>query len=164
MNFSIQSRKIGFLNVEASVGGHSSYILLFKNNDNCVSKSEHGPKPGENMLGYTGRIGCSALTDLVLKCFSDTSVPRFWITPLHFILTYHMKYQWSFIIARAFYAHVLGPRPNKKCMKIYANSRYKDKSAQTVVCQSKHSSKFDFQEATLLCQPYSDCACTQTSL
>ena len=24
------------------------------------------------MLEYTGRIGCSALTDLVLKCFSDT--------------------------------------------------------------------------------------------
>ena len=34
------------------------------------------------MLKDTGRIGCSALTDLVLKCFSDTSVPRFWITPL----------------------------------------------------------------------------------
>ena len=28
------------------------------------------------MFKYTGRIGCSALTDLVLKCFSDTSVPR----------------------------------------------------------------------------------------
>ena len=46
----------------------------------------------------------------------------------------------------------------------YANSRYKDKSAQTVVYQSKHSSQFDFREATLLCQPFSDCACTQTSL
>ena len=29
------------------------------------------------MLKYTGRIGCSALTDLVLNCFSETSVPRF---------------------------------------------------------------------------------------
>ena len=28
------------------------------------------------MLKYTGRIGCSGVTDLVLKCFSDTSVPR----------------------------------------------------------------------------------------
>ena len=28
------------------------------------------------MFKYTGRIGCSALTDLVLKCFSDTSAPR----------------------------------------------------------------------------------------
>ena len=28
------------------------------------------------MFKYTGRIGCSALTDFVLKCFSDTSVPR----------------------------------------------------------------------------------------
>ena len=34
MNFSIQSRKIGFFNAEASFSGHSSYILLFKNNDN----------------------------------------------------------------------------------------------------------------------------------
>ena len=40
------------------------------------------------MLKYTGRIGCSALTDLVLKCFSDTAVPKFLITPLYFILTY----------------------------------------------------------------------------
>ena len=90
------------------------------------------------MLKYTGRIGCSAVTDLVLKCFSDTSVPRFWITPLHFILTYIIN--GSFIVAHAFYAHVLCPRLDKMCMKIYANSRYKDKSAQTVVCQSKHSS------------------------
>ena len=40
------------------------------------SKFEKGPKPGDKMLKYTGRVGCSALTDLVLKCFSDTSVPR----------------------------------------------------------------------------------------
>ena len=46
----------------------------------------------------------------------------------------------SFIVARAFYAHVLCPRLDKMCMKIYAKSRYKDKSAQTEVCQSKHSS------------------------
>ena len=45
----------------------------------------------------------------------------------------------SSIAARAFYAHVLCPRLDKMCMKIYANSRYKDKSAQTVICQSKHS-------------------------
>ena len=80
MIFSIQSSKIGFFNAEASFGGHSSYT---------ISKFEWGPKPGDNMLKYTGRIGCSTLTDLVLKCFSDTSVPRFWITPLHFILTHH---------------------------------------------------------------------------
>ena len=43
----------------------------------------------------------------------------------------------SFIVARAFYAHVLCPRLDKMCMKIYVNSK---KSAQTVVCQSKHSS------------------------
>ena len=46
----------------------------------------------------------------------------------------------SFEDARAFYVHVLCPRLDKMCMKIYANSRYKDKSAQTVVCQSKDSS------------------------
>ena len=45
----------------------------------------------------------------------------------------------SYIVARAFYAHVLCPRLDKMYMKIYANSRYKDKSGQTVVCQSKHS-------------------------
>ena len=87
MNFSIQSRKIGFFNAEASFGGHSSYILQLKIMI-TISKFEKGPKPGDNMLKCTGRIGCSALTDLVLKCFSDTSVPRFWITPLRFILTY----------------------------------------------------------------------------
>ena len=54
-----------------------------------ISKFEQGHKPGDNILEYTGRIGCSALTDMGLKCFSDTSVPRFWINPLHFILTYH---------------------------------------------------------------------------
>ena len=46
----------------------------------------------------------------------------------------------SFIDARAFSVHVLCPRLDKMYMKIYANSRYKDKSAQTVVFQSKHSS------------------------
>ena len=87
------------------------------------------------MLKYTGRIGCSAFTDLVLKYFSDTSVPRFWITPLYFIFI-----NGSFIVARAFYAPVLCPRLDKMSSKIHANSRYKDKSVQTVVCQSKHSS------------------------
>ena len=33
MNFSIQIRKIGFFSAEASFGGHSSYILQFKNNN-----------------------------------------------------------------------------------------------------------------------------------
>ena len=47
---------------------------------------------------------------------------------------------WSVIVARAFYAHVLCPRLDKMCMKIDTNSRYKGKSAQSVVCQSKHSS------------------------
>ena len=82
------------------------------------------------MLKYTGRIGCSALTDLV---------PRFWITPLHYN-DISLIINGSFIIARAFYAHVLCPCPDKMCMKINANSRYKEKSAQTVVCQSKHRS------------------------
>ena len=112
------------------------------------------------MLKYTGRIGCSVLTDLVIKCFSDTSVLRFWITPLHFILTYH----WVIHSCTCIYAHVLCPRLDKMCMKTYANSKYKDKFAQTGVYQSKHSSSFDFQEATPLCQPHFDCACTQTSL
>ena len=65
MNFSIQSRKIGFFNADASFGGRSSFILQFKNND-TISKFEKGPKPGDNVLKYTGRIGCSALTDLFL--------------------------------------------------------------------------------------------------
>ena len=47
---------------------------------------------------------------------------------------------WSFIVARAFIAQALCPSLDKMCMKIYANGRYKDKSAETVVCQSKHSS------------------------
>ena len=42
----------------------------------------------------------------------------------------------SFIAERAFYVHILCPYLDKMCMKIYANSRYKDKSAQTVVYQS----------------------------
>ena len=46
----------------------------------------------------------------------------------------------SFIVARAFYAHVLCPPLDKMCMKIYANRRYKGKSAQMVVCQSEHNS------------------------
>ena len=46
----------------------------------------------------------------------------------------------SLIVARAFYAHVLCSGLDKMCMKTYANSRYKDKSAQTVACQSKQSS------------------------
>ena len=50
-----------------------------------ISKFECVPIPGDKMLKYTGRRGCSALSDLVLKCFSDTSVPTFWISPLHFI-------------------------------------------------------------------------------
>ena len=41
----------------------------------------------------------------------------------------------SFIVARAFYVHLSLPRLDKMCMKIYANSRYKYKSSQTVVCQ-----------------------------
>ena len=32
-----------------------------------ISKFEQGSKPGDNVLKYTSRIGCSALTDLVLK-------------------------------------------------------------------------------------------------
>ena len=93
------------------------------------------------MLKYTGRIECSALTDLVLKCFSDTSVPRFLdhsVTLLYIDIS--LIINGSFIVAHAFYAHVLCPRLDRMCMKIYANSRYEDKSAQTVVCQSKHSS------------------------
>ena len=92
------------------------------------------------MLKCTGRIGCSALTNLVLKCFSDTSVPRFFIIPVTLCIDVSLIINGSFIVARAFYAHVLCPRLDKMWMKIYANSKYKDKSAQTVVCQSKHSS------------------------
>ena len=87
------------------------------------------------MLKYTGRIGCSALADVVLKCFSDTAVPRFWITPLHFYIYISLIINGSFVVAHVFYAHILCPRLDKMCMKINANSRYKDRSAQ-----SKHSS------------------------
>ena len=73
------------------------------------------------MLKYIGRIGCSALTDLVLNCSSDASVPMFWITPLHFICL-SLIINGSFIVARAFYAHVLCPRLDKMCMKIYAKT------------------------------------------
>ena len=113
------------------------------------------------MLSYTGKIECSALTDLALKCFSDTSVPRILDHPVTLYIDISLIINGSFIVPCAFYAHVLCPRLDKMCMKIYAISRYKDKSAQTVVCQSKISSQFDFHEATLLCQPYSDCACIQ---
>ena len=92
------------------------------------------------MLKYTGRIGYSALTDLVLKCFSYTSVQRFWITPIILYIDISLIINGSFIVARAFYAHVLCPRLDKMYMKIYVNSRYKDKSAQTVFCQSNRSS------------------------
>ena len=89
------------------------------------------------MLKYTGRIGCSALTDLVLN-----------VSQIHLSQSFgSLRYidisliiNGSFIVARAFYAHVLCPRLDKMCMKIYTNSKYKDKSTQTVVCQSKHSS------------------------
>ena len=87
------------------------------------------------MLKYTGRIGCSALTDLVLKCFSDTYLSQRFGS-LRYTLYWHITdNQGSFIVARVFYAHILCPRQDKICKKIYANSRYKDKSAQTVVCQ-----------------------------
>ena len=69
--------------------------------------------------------------DAVLKVF-DHSVTLY--------IDLSLIINWSFIVARAFYAHVLCPRLDKMCMKIDTNSRYKDKSAQTVVCQSKHSS------------------------
>ena len=88
------------------------------------------------MLKYTGRIGRSALTDLVLKSFSDISVPRFLDHSVTLYIDLSLIINGSFIVTRAFYAHVLRPRLDKMCMKIYANSRYKDKSVQTVVCQS----------------------------
>ena len=89
------------------------------------------------MLKYTGKIGCSALTDLLLKCFSGSRVLDHSVT---LYIDISLIINGSFIVAHAFYAHVLCPRLDKMCMKIYANSRYKDKSAQTGVCQSKHSS------------------------
>ena len=88
------------------------------------------------MLKYTDRIGCSALTDLNLKCFSDTFVPRFWITPLHFILTYLVIHSCTCILR----SRLVSSSGQNVYEDIYANSRYKDKSAQTVLCQSKHSS------------------------
>ena len=46
------------------------------------------------------------------KTTNQPTVPRFWITPLHFILTCTDN-QRLFIVARAFYAHVLCPRQDK---------------------------------------------------
>ena len=40
-----------------------------------ISKLNRGPKPGDNMLKYTGRIGCSELTDLVLNV-SQINMPQ----------------------------------------------------------------------------------------
>ena len=38
MNFSIKSRKIGFLNAESSFGGHSSYFLQFTGGGRVVRR------------------------------------------------------------------------------------------------------------------------------
>ena len=92
------------------------------------------------MLEYTGRIGCTALIDLVLKYFLRYICPKVLDHSVTLYIDISLIISWSFIVARAFYAHLLCPCLDKMCMKIYANSRYKDKSAQTVVCQSKHSS------------------------
>ena len=70
----------------------------------------------------------------------------------------------SFIVARAFYAHVLCPHQDKICMMIYAKVDTKISLRKCINCQNKHSSHFDFQKATLLFQPYSDWACAHTSL
>ena len=59
----------------------------------------------------------------------------------------------------------LGTNPRSESyiyIKIYANSRYKISQRKCVGCKVKHNSHYDFQKATLLFQPYSDCA--QTSL
>ena len=87
------------------------------------------------MLKYSGRIGCSALNDLVRY-----SCPKVLDHPVTLYIDISLIINGSLIVALAFYAHVLCPRQDKMCMKIYSISRYKDKSAQVVVCQSKHSS------------------------
>ena len=91
------------------------------------------------MFKYTGRIGCSALTDGP-KMFLRYIWPKVLDHSVTLYIGISQIISGSFTVARAFYAHVLCPHLDKMCMKIYANSRYKDKSAQTVVCQSKHSS------------------------
>ena len=48
-----------------------------------ISKFEKGLKPGDNVLKIFWQNRMRGLTDLVLTCFSDTSVPGFLITPLH---------------------------------------------------------------------------------
>ena len=70
------------------------------------------------MLKYTGRIGFSALTDLVLKCFSDTYIcAKVSDHSLTLYIDKSLIINGSFIVARAFYAHVLCPRLDKMCMK-----------------------------------------------
>ena len=66
---------MGFFNAEASV---VVTLPIFSNSKIMItiSKFEYGPKPGDNMLKYTGRIGCSALTDLVQKMFLRYICPK----------------------------------------------------------------------------------------
>ena len=68
------------------------------------------------------------------------------------------------MVAHAFYAHVLGPHQDKICLMIYAKADTKISLRKCIDCQKKHSLHFDFQKATLLFQPYSDCTCAHTSL
>ena len=79
------------------------------------------------MLKYADRIGCSALTDLVKYI-----CPKGLDHSITLYIDISLIINGSFIVARAFYAHVLCPRLDKMCMKVYANYRYKDKSAQTL--------------------------------
>ena len=57
------------------------------------------------MLKYTGRIGCSALTDLVLKCFS-IHLSQVFDHSVTLYIDISLTINGSFIVARAFYAHV----------------------------------------------------------
>ena len=90
------------------------------------------------MLKYTGRIGCTPRFGP--KMFLKYICPKALDHSVALYIDIAQIINGSFTVARALYAQVLCPRLDKMCMKMYANSRYKDKSTQTVVCQSKHSS------------------------
>ena len=139
MNFSIQSKKIDLFNAEASLVGHSSYIVQLKINDNpfkiwigALPRRQRVEIYWQNRMQRTHWFGHKMFLRYICPKVLDVSVTLY--------IDISLIINGSFIVAHAFYAHGLCPRLDKMCMKIYANSRYKDKSAQTVVCQSKHSS------------------------
>ena len=65
------------------------------------------------MLKYTARIGYSALTDLVLKRVLRYICPKGLDHSITLYIDISLIINGSFIVARAFYAHVFCPRLDK---------------------------------------------------